>query len=101
MVTVRQYRSLWLSIIDKNLKDECYLAIAEKLKRIKFDRAGEMKPGELHLYAERHFPSLVNIYRINRQSLEIPKRETRTRVEHHSPKRDQYHLFNGNQLKLF
>lgn len=100
-MTAKEYQAIWHKLIDEKIKEECYQAIAVKLKRIKFDRAGEMKPGELTLYAKRHFPALVNLYKIRSQAAEIPKRKIRTRPEHHSPKHDQMNMFKGNQLDLF
>lgn len=100
-MTVNEYRQVWHKLIDEKFKDEYYLAIAVKLKRIRFDRTGEMKPGELTLYTKRHFPHLIELYRIRRQAESIPKRKLRTRPEHHSPKRDQMSLIKANQLDLF
>ena len=100
-MTTKQYHSLWSSLVDQHLKDEWLKAIADKLKRIRFERNGEMKPGKLRLYAEKHFPHLVNKYRVQRQAQEIPKRQARTRIEHHSPKKSQLKLFDGNQLDLY
>lgn len=100
-MTAKEYQAIWHKLIDEKFKEDCYQAIAEKLKRIKFDRAGEMKPGELTLYAKRHFPHLIELYRIRRQAAEIPKRKMRTRAEPFSPKRDQMSLIKANQLDLF
>lgn len=102
MITVKQSKDLWVFIVDKYFRDDdCYEAIGEKLKRIKFIADGEMKPGKLRIYAEKHFPSLINIYQIKRQALEIPKREKRIRTEHHAARRKQMNMFKGNQLDLF
>jgi hypothetical protein len=100
-MTPKEYQSIWHKLIDERIKEKCYQAIAEKLKRIRFDQAGEMKPGELTLYAKRHFPALVELYRIRSRAAEIPKRKNRTRVEPFSPKRNQMNMFKGNQLDLF
>lgn len=100
-MTVNEYRKLWISIVDEKIHEECYQAIAEKLKRIRFDQTGEMKPGELSLYAKRHFPSLIGIYRIKKQAGEIPKREKRVRVEHHPVRQKQMVIGKLNQLDLF
>jgi hypothetical protein len=97
----KEYQSIWHKLIDERVKDKCYQAIAEKLKRIKFDRAGEMKPGKLTLYAKRHFPNLIELYKIRSQAAEIPKRKMRTRAQPFSPKRDQMNMFKSNQLDLF
>lgn len=100
-MTVNEYRVIWHKLIDEKFKEECYQAIAVKLKRIRFNRTGEMKPGELTLYAKRHFPNLIELYRIRIQAESIPKRKLRTRETHHSPKRDQMSLLKANQLDLF
>ena len=77
------------------------MAIAEKLKRLRFDRSGQPKPGELALYVKRHFPHLLELYLIRIQAQAVPKRHLRTRESHHSPKRSQMTLTGGNQLDLF
>ena len=100
-MTAKEYQAIWHKLIDERVKDDYYQAIAEKLKRIKFDQAGEMKPGKLTLYAKRHFPALINLYKIKSQAAEIPKRKMRTRAEPFSPKRDQMNLLKANQLDLF
>lgn len=101
LMTPKEYQSIWHKLIDEKFKEDYYQAIAIKLKRIKFDKAGEMKPGELTLYAQRHFPALINLYRIRSQAAEIPKRKMRTRTQPFSPKRDQMNLLKANQLDLF
>lgn len=100
-MTIKEYRQVWHKLIDEKFKEDYYQAIAEKLKRIKFDKAGEMKPGELELYARRHFPNLIELYKIRIQAAEVPKRKMRTRAQPFSPKRDQMNMFKGNQLDLF
>jgi len=96
------YHKLWVSIVDAHLKEDWTKAVADKLKRIKFDQAGEMKPGKLRLYVEKHFNrTLVHEYRIKKQAMEIPKQNNKTRLEHHPSKHKQMTMFKGNQLDLF
>lgn len=75
MTTVKEYQRLWQAIVDDKIHEECYQAIAEKLKRIRFDRHGDMKLGEMSLYAKRHFPSLIKIYRIRQEAGDEPKKK--------------------------
>lgn len=100
-MTVKEYRQLWINIVNEKVHEECYQTIAVKLKRIRFDRHGEMKPGELTLYAKRHFPSLIGIYGINKQAGEIPKREKRVRIEHHPVRQKQMVIGKASQMDLF
>jgi len=100
-MTIKEYRAIWHKLIDEKFKEECYQAIAVKLKRIRFIRNGEPKPSDLTLYAKRHFPHLIELYRIRIQAEIVPKRKMRTRESHHSPKHDQMSLIRANQLTLF
>ena len=71
-MTVNEYRKLWISIVDENITEECYRVMAEKLRRVRFDRHGEMKPGQMTEYAQRHYPSLIKIYRIRQEAGDMP-----------------------------
>lgn len=100
-MTVKEYKRLWVAIVDDKIHEACYQAIAEKLKRIRFMADGSMKPGELSLYAKRHFPSLIGLYRIKKQAGEIPKRKAKVRIEHHPVRQKQMVIGRTNQMDLF
>jgi len=100
-MTISQHRNLWIKLVNDKLNQEWEKSIAEKLKRIKFDRHGEMKPGRNTLYAKEKLPHLIELYNIRKQALEIPKRKMRTRLTPHSPRRNQMELYKSNQLDLF
>ena len=95
------YKEIWIKLVNEKFHDPCYEAIAVKLKRVKFDKHGEMKLNEVSLYVKKHFPHLVNVFRIRLQAVEIPKRKDRTRLEHHPVRQKQMVLGELNQLDLF
>lgn len=58
------YRRIWIELVTKEFeKDFSYSHIAVRLKRVKFDRYGNIKPNRAGIYAESHFPSIVRLFR--------------------------------------
>lgn len=112
-MTANQVKHIWCGLIDEKFKGEAeyYGAIVDKLKRMRFaydkPKHGKHSSGLaddshcIYCYARRHFPALLRLFTIKLQSLEIPKRARRTRLEHHSARHDQLKLEGGNQLNLF
>lgn len=112
-MTARQTKQLWCSLVDDKFKGEAeyYQSIKDKLKRMKFaydkPRHGKHRSGKtedshcIYCYARRHFPSLLRLFEVRLQASQIPGRAKRTRLEHHSLRRDQLKLQGGNQLPLF
>lgn len=99
-MTVKQYRAIWLILLNQKFKQSWELAVKDKLSRLKFDRHGQPKPGRLALYAKDKFPTLLDEYRIRVNCAEVPKRRLRTKTEHHQNKK-QLSLLESNQLDLF
>ncbi|MCK4859211.1 MAG: hypothetical protein KAS87_01495 [Candidatus Omnitrophica bacterium] len=112
-MTAKQTKQIWCNLIDEKFKGEAeyYGAIVGKLKRLKFayDKPKHGKhnsgladdPHCIYCYARKHFPALLRLFKVKLQAAEIPARQNRTRLEHHSPKQDQLRLDRGNQLNLF
>ena len=107
-----EVRQIWRALVDEKFKGEAeyYQAIIDKLKRLKFahhkprhssctsDKADN--PYCVYCYVLKHFPALLRLFEVRLQA-DIPARQKRTRLEHHSPKHNQLKLEGGNQLNLF
>ena len=112
-MTATQTKQLWCSLVDDKFKGEekYYQAIMDKLKRLKFayDKPKHGKhssgladdPHCIYCYTLKHFPALLRLFQVKLQAVEIPARQRRTRLDHHSPKHKQLKLEGGNQLNLF
>ena len=112
-MTANQTRKPWANLVDDKFKGEAeyYQVTIDKLKRLKFaydkPKHGKHSSGEaedshcIYCYARRHFPSLLRLFEVNLQSVEIPARAKRTRLEHHPAKHKQLRLEGRNQLDLF
>jgi hypothetical protein len=111
-MTAQQTKQLWRNLVDDKFKGEAeyYRVIIDRLKRMKFahnkPKHGKHSSGKLddshcvYCYTRRHFPSLLRLFEVKLQA-DVPARAKRTRLEHHSPKRNQLRLLGGNQLPLF
>ena len=72
-MTVSDYKRIWIELIAERLEhDYSYAQIATKLKRVNFDRHGEIRLTKSGRYARQHFPSLLGLFRIRCQSLDDP-----------------------------
>ena len=112
-MTAKQTKQIWCSLVNDKFRGEAkyYQASMDKLKRLKFayDKPKHGKhssgltddPRCAYCYTRKHFPALLRLFAIKLQAAEIPARQRRTRLEHHSPKQDQLKLQGGNQLNLF
>lgn len=57
------YRRIWINLVAKKLeKNFSYTQITVKLKRVSFDRGGNVKPTRAGKYAIQHFPSLLRLF---------------------------------------
>lgn len=71
---VSEYRSIWIELVTERLEhDYSYAQIAVKLKQVRFDRYGEIKPTRAGLYAKSHFPSIVRLFKERCKSEDKPK----------------------------
>ena len=58
------YKRIWIELVTEKLEhDFSYTQIVVKLKRVQFDRRGEIKSTRAGLYAKQHFPSLLRLFR--------------------------------------
>lgn len=61
---VSEYRRIWIELVMERFeKDYSYVQIAVKLKQVRFDRHGEIKPTRAGLYAKQHFPGLLALFK--------------------------------------